>query len=205
MKQLPNEISEQELINLLQDKEVKEIVQADDNHTPLPIQFLMVFNITPGKFTIKTSTLHKLFKQWKPNSKMSLKSFSGIVKDYIPGNKRSCLLINEKDIKLSQKIFHHITQNKKVHPSTKLLKQHMDKYLYDNGLMRGTDWYPAKLLHEEYWIWCYKSKKSKRVTFTNFINVMKLYFEVKRNQHNEIVVGINSAQKEEKTNTPKQK
>lgn len=194
---LPSNLTEEDLINLLNNDNSSQKSDKNQNNLPTVLQFLAVFEIKPGKNPIKSTGLYKLFKKWAGHTEYTQNQFTLEVGQYIEHTRKGFFLIDQDTFKISQRILHQINQKKpKRNLTVNKLKEHLDKFIIDNNLKRGNNWIDLEEFHKFYWTWAYKTKKAKRIYFNDFCKVIKLYFEVKKDQNNKLVIGI--AKNEEK-------
>lgn len=191
VNKIPGQLSETELLNLLSDDKVKD-QNLLENSPNSPVKFLTIFNILPGKFAVKTVALHSFYKKWYGKNPMARTTFVEEVKNYLPYNaKKSTFSISERAINLSQRF---TIENFKKKPqrkqSTKLLKFHIEKFITEFDLKRGNVFIELDKVHEKYWMFCAKTKKSKRLFLELFKSVMSLYFNIITDQHGIVKVGF---------------
>jgi hypothetical protein len=187
---LPGQFSEADLLDLLKDETVKESSVIDSPEISSPVKFLTIFNITPGKHKVRTTILYDFYRKWAGKDKVSQSAFTNAVQKFIPySGSNTNFSINEANITLSQRLSKEILKTKpQKRYKNKLLKQHIDKYIADCDLRRGTEFVDVNVAHIHYWNWAMKSRKSRRIPLRDFVLIMRLYFVVETNQHG--IVGI---------------
>lgn len=188
------------LLNDLTDDELLELANAptspssvvrnrdlfnEYNHDVL--NFLLAFNLKPGKEKVAVRILYDLYKAWS-KIPVTQKSFSQQLALFIPKQatvvKSSSVLLNDcwkinKSNKLLRSTMYKLLQKVPSYDRRKLPKwqQHLKAYLKYQGLEKGDHWLEAYVIYHMYDKWCYMKRKKSQLGYHTFYAMLKDIFE----------------------------
>lgn len=177
---LPNEISDADLLELLNSKaDHKYIVTSSLTNDDI-VMFLSTFNIKPGKEPIQARGLYKLYKDWS-KSPINQYSFAHTLNKYY---KRQGLyyLINLDVLDLAKSALDIIKKPNKRKTVRKSWRIHFQSFVDRYSLKSGNFYVNDFILYYLYDKWTYDNRVRGRLGKEQFNEFCKLYFKLKRNR-----------------------
>lgn len=190
LRQLPNNLTLEELLSTIEKSEEKNIVSYTDD----VFSFISHFNINPGENLVLTSVLFDLYKNWSNNPVSKIKFGLKINKHFFKHQKgkRVYYKINLDSIFIEKQTLGILEKNKINKVKYPTWQNHYNKFLDYYKISKGTTWVPHYVLMHFYDKWCYKNKKKRLLSEESFFNFCKLYFDYKRNSESRMMwFGIN--------------
>lgn len=190
LRQLPNNLTLEELLNTIEKSEDKNVVGVSDD----VFSFISHFNVLPGNNKVLISTLYKLYKNWssEPITKHTFvyrMSRHFITQRY---SNKHYYLLNLDSLKVEYKILELLTNKKINKKNSPVVRKHFEEYLTFYNITKGNKWIEGYILAHLYDKWCYNKNIKRKLTDINFINFCKLYFEHKKNGDNKMIwFGVN--------------
>lgn len=166
-----NKYTNEELLDLLKEKEIDVVIDTSNKF----ISFLYTFGIEPGNYPVKSSLIHDLFKLYF-KSRVSERIFINNITKYIPQDSNNCLLININTFTILSKYYTLINETTVDVTKSFVFKKHFENYLTKFGLKSGETFIEAPVLFEFYLKWCKEIKRTRKFSYTSFINLLKIYF-----------------------------
>lgn len=179
LKILPNSISPEKLLELLKEApDTKEVIEGKND----VVAFLSAFHIEPGPNVIKKALLFDLYRAWS-GEPVSRNVFSAETTRFLllhVKGANSYYLLNQEAFNLSERAFKLLRDKKTDRRKMPHLKRHYENYLAHYNVKPGTYWIEAYYLFYLYDKWAYSLKKTKPLSFINFMGYSKLYFKHQR-------------------------
>jgi len=179
-KSLPNSLSNEQLIELLQTAPDALQAYALTNNDIIP--FLSIYNIKPGKNLITRRLVYNLYSKWSPNPLLS-RQFSRELSQYLLVHQKGPVQyyrLNIKAFKLKEEALKLIQQSSMDKTKSPRYKQHFENFLKYYNITSGNYWIPSYGLYYIYDMWSYKIRKNNPLGEIQFFNFCKLYFDYKR-------------------------
>ncbi len=176
LKKLLNNLSEEELLNVL--KEDTETYYENVNDLE---KFLTFFNLTHGTQLIRKNFLYNIYYKWSKDP-LSRRVFGRIMLDYV-GSRQigpyTYFLLNQMPLELKQKSL-SLLKPKRDKTKSPTYKKHFDNYLNYYGIRPGKYYLEGFVLYYLYDKWVFSTKKNRPIGYSQFVNFLRLYFDVKR-------------------------
>lgn len=171
---LPHQLSEQELLEQLQNEEKDSTTETIDSQDDI-LSYLASFNITNGTTKVLSSVLYKLYKEWsrQPLERMSFSIRLGqiLVRD------NRYFLINHDSIALNKELAKWRTAKKKYKVKSPKWHNHFKAFLNHYGLKKGPVYLEGDMIYWLYDKWEYnRGKKGRSLNRTAFGSFCKLHF-----------------------------
>lgn len=213
-------------------KELLDILDSPDGetveleHTDDVIDFVEFYNLKPGKFWVKQSTMTRLYKHWS-SEPVTTRQFVTRANAYMPSIKRRKIRfykVNRSSINITKEAYKFILARHK-RPIPVVNQRKVFQFLKDKNVKNGKR-YPigARVIYYMFLDWCEEQKiRLAPISYNNFIGLLKqtfnhkkdkvgrLYFVITRNLRNDYLSPQREAaiirfynEKEKKHNTKKQ-
>lgn len=180
-KILPSQLTDEEILALLESEEEVEVVAAEvfDYEGDI-VPFLSFYNITPGKTQVSKKLLYKLYKAYskQPIDKLNFTTQLG---NFITHD-RNHFLINIDQFAISK----HIYETEKTRDKTKSLtyQKHFNWFMQEGNVQPGNVWLEGFILFYIYKDFCKSRRVHPKFGYNNFHKFLKLHFEYKRIKEN---------------------
>lgn len=176
-----SKLTDQELLEILQQKEQEIPTQAETN---LPL-FLSTFGLEEGTLKIPGKLLWRLYNHWS-KEKMTENLFAREIGLLLPNREENsagstCYLLNADTIKITENIYNLVKDKKIRKENTHYYKKHFESFLKSCNIVKGTDWTPVSELRAMYISWIKIKYKKTPLGLKNFEGFCRLYLDVKGN------------------------
>lgn len=178
MKKLQTELTDEELLKLLEDESVEVLgktVPKKQHKLIKVMDFVSKYNIKSGNFKIFTGTLYQLFKLEYPD--VTDKSFTYQMRKLVPSEKHrryTVFFINKDLLDISKSVQHFLTDKKQQISRKRNLKRHIEGFINFFKLSPGSNAVQFEILADLYDLWTYKTKK-KKLKDSTVATLLKLY------------------------------
>jgi hypothetical protein len=184
LKKLHNSFSEEELLNLLDQKETTEVKEDPklEYRNDIPL-FLSAYNVLPGEHCVSKRVLLELYRAWSNKSVRPSTFYYHISKYLIIHQKgpKHYYLINESAINISTKAYALVKENSIDKTKSPTYKKHFEQFLKDMNIVPGDYYVETFILFKVYDNWHYSKKMKKNpLGNTQLFNYFKLYFTHRR-------------------------
>lgn len=194
LKKLPKDISNEDLVNALEDPNNPEVLDKPSEHSVL--LFLADFGIYPGNKEIQGRLLYKLYYYHSDNPVSSVE-FNLLLSSYLEyteTNNTRYYRLNRAAQDLTKKLAQYLA-SKKVNKKLKNphYRKHFEYFLESHGLEKGNSNFPAQALFYYYDKWQHGNGFKTRLIYTVFLEMARLYFDTKRTSRYWCVLKINKS------------
>lgn len=171
---LPHQLSEEELLEQLQNEEKDSTTEIIDSQDDI-LSYLAAFNITSGTVKITSSVLYKLYKEWSKNPVERL-AFGYRLAEILPKEKERYYLINQDSIFLNKELAKWRVIKKKNKVKSPKWHNHFKAFLNHYGLKKGPVYLEGDMIYWLYDKWEYnRGKKGHILNRVAFGSFCKLY------------------------------
>lgn len=177
---LPSQLTEEEILALLDSEEVVEEKAAIFDYNDDIVPFLSFYKITPGKTPVSKKLLYKLYRTYSKHP-LDQKEFSiKVGKFVIP--RGAYYDLNMDNFAISA----HLYQAEKTRDKTKSLsyQKHFNWFLAERKVERGIKWIEGFILFFIYKDFCKDRRVKPKLGYINFHKFLKLNFQYKRIKEN---------------------
>jgi len=193
MSKLPNNLSEEELLKILEQAPEKE--EYKDNIA----LFVSTFGLSEGSLKIPLKLLYSLYELWAKRP-LSLPSFNHKLSLLMPNkaifNGNVHFLLNKDTLKINEEVYNLIRDKRNKMAKSSHHQKQFDNFIESCKIEDGKDWILCKSLHKIYLSWTKSKKPLGYIKFTKFCT---LYFTT-RNKPLEVAINKKTLN-EEKENT----
>ncbi len=171
MNKLSTELSNEELLNLL---ETKDLSNKKEYENPY-LNFISKYNIQSGTFEVPTKVLLELYQIDHP--RVGQTGFTKNLKKYIDWKmNRNILtfLINKNILEISSSVEKLLKKRKPGNKVVRDRKRHMEAFLETFNLKPGNTSIEVAVLVDLYDRWCYKYKR-KKIHNNEFYSLLPIY------------------------------
>lgn len=155
------------------------------------ISFLNVFNITQGRFKIKSDVLYSIYKHWSKDPKTHI-GFAKFLNRVLIG-KRGYFYISLSALDIQQTLYEFLDKKSRSVLKVPKYKQHFDHFLNWLGFISGDFYIKQDCLYWLYDKWTYERKIKKVLADKELIKFSDIYFKHKRLKDGKYL-GIDSTQ-----------
>lgn len=178
MKKLINEISEEELLNLIEKNQDVEVELPFINAPNDVLSFVSIYGLKQGKHSVYKKTLYQLYYNSSKNP-ITYHQFLDSMNQLFKNNGRYYEM-NKKPVDLIRKIY--ILKEPKQKIKSKAWKAHFDKFLARYDIKPGTVFIRHDILYNLYDKWTYKNQNYNPLGERQFNSFCRIYFKEKRMQ-----------------------
>lgn len=196
MKRLPGSLEDDELLEIIEDKENTEELVAPPDHTA--IQFLADLGIYPGVNKVSATILYKLYMNTFPNNHVPDVQFHMLLKGYLEHfiDKRGIIryyYLNIESRKITLELGRYLS--KKTRGSRSRLPadtKYINKFLMRFKIKPGQGRIPALALYFFFDKWNYDrtGKEKRNIVYKQFVVLMKNQFKTVRTKHHSCVIKL---------------
>ena len=186
VKKSPHSLKTDELLDLLDGKEVIEDVKVEYKNDILG--FISTFGIEPGEEKIKQHTLFTIYKAWSQDP-LKKTEFLAQMRDFLPTSRISNsygFAINQSAIKLTHAAYKHFT-NENHQLSGRRRTKHFENFLKFHSLTPGERWIHFEILYFIYDKYCHATGLDEHhtmyLTKEAFPAYCKLFLRHKNTKH----------------------
>lgn len=180
MPKLPSQLTEQELLDLLNSEDVPEsTVQIFDYKDDI-VPFMGFYNITPGTSPVSKKLIYKLYKTYSKEPLDSL-NFTIQLGKFV-SHDRDHFLVNLDNFAISN----HIYEAEKTREKTKSIsyQKHFNWFIDNAGVQTGSSWVEGFLIFHQYKDFCRERRVTPKLGYVNFHKFLKLHFQYRRVKEN---------------------
>lgn len=195
-KKLPNSISTEELLDLLEKPELQRKTSEVENVIDFGkndiFRFFSTFDIKPGREKITNTLLYSLYNKWSENP-VSISGFVNSAKIYLDYtyNDRKALMFF-----LDSNYFKIISKTKEIFNNKGEVKRHpfqrqFEKFLSAHKISSGSNYIPSYVIYFLYDSWVFDTRKRGQLKYKAFRKFIKLYVTYKITPQEILYIGIN--------------
>lgn len=175
-KFLPSQLTEEEILALLDSDDVGEETVEIFNYTDDIVPFLSFYNITPGNTPVSKKLIYKLYKTYSKHP-LDERNFNVQTGQFL-SVQHSYYNVNLDNFAISN----HLYKAEKTRDKTKSLtyQKHFDWFLTERKVERGTKWIEGFILFFIYKDFCRSRRVNPRLGYVNFHKFLKLHLQHKR-------------------------
>lgn len=175
-KILPSQLSESELLELLNStEEVEQSIEIFDYKDDI-VPFLRSYNITPGHTLVSKKLVYKLYKTYSkaplPEREFNIQTgrFIAATGKYYSMNLDNFAVSN------------HIYKAEKTRDKTKSLtyQKHFTWFITEQQISKGNSWIEGFIIYYIYQDFCRQRRVKPKFGYINFHKFLKLHFPYKR-------------------------
>lgn len=177
LNKLITELTEEELLKLLEDKEGDNFNLTDYKNDLL--EFISFYQLRPGTNKVTPAILFELYKLWSKKP-IKQKAFTKQMGEMLPTERTFSLryyLLNCPQNSVLGYVIKYLKTHNKTH--SKVYKQHFDNFLKKYEIKNGSFFIKDFVLFDLYDQWVYQIRKRRPFSYNQFQNFCKLYFEHK--------------------------
>lgn len=185
-KRLPNEHSDDELLELVHGLEDEEVQHQEVDSVFKDVRsFVLAINLKPGKNLVPSKLLYKVYKNWSKEP-VTKRMFLEVINTLFKTSSNSLYVwLNENSIDISFKLHQKLRLKRKFALASPGHRQHIVKFFNEKEILDGDMWIPAYVLYHMYDKWCYDNNKRVRFSEYNFKLICRSFFKHNRNTEDE--------------------
>lgn len=180
MSRLPSQLSDEELLALLDSDDVVETTTEIFEYSDDIVPFLSKYNITPGPTPVSKKLLYNLYKTYS-SQPMNTIEFNTRVGNFVTPT-RQFFYLNTDNFAISKHIYEAETRIDKTKSLT--FQRHFDWFLAEANVSRGTKWIEGFILFFIYKDFCKARRVKPKFGYVNFHKFLKLNFQYRRLKEN---------------------
>lgn len=192
MKKSPANVTDAELLKLLDELEDSDTEAEECNFDNSVLAFISTFKLKPGKDKVTKKNLYKLYNVWnKSGIKITQANFTLEMSKYFE-HKTTYYLIDTNFFEIAKFIKEEKDKHSIDKSKSKYWHNHFTSFLEDTKLEEGTVYIELEIFYYLYTKWTRLSRKKALLSRKQFIKILDLYFDVKAiAAGNNLWVGLN--------------
>jgi hypothetical protein len=177
VKKNPNQITDEELLKLLNELEDSD-EEAEYSFDSTILSFVQSFKLQPGKDRILKKQLFRLYRLWNRGiHKLDQYNFTREITHYIP-HKNDVFLVDKSLLQIADFVEKTKKRTRDKYKSKKW-REHFTAFLEDTKLEEGTYYIELEIIYFLYQQWRRKTDRRGNIGRRQFIKILDLYFDVK--------------------------